>query len=1819
MRRIILTLLLALAAVSGRKLAPFFSENKNYVYNYEAIVLTGISGKGLTQAGIKLTGRVEISPFAQRMYLMKVHSPEIKEFNGVWPRDSFTRSTKLSQAIAEELTKLVKFEYHDGEVKDIFAEPGVSETVLNIQRGILHMFHVNTRDTQNVYRLQENGLGGVCETLYEIQEEKRSNKIYVIKSRNLNKCEDKVSKTTGVAFLEPCLLCQQKAKHLRGSAVFTYEMKKQDRGLFIKEATGKQIYRASPFYELHGAVNMEARQVLTWVETKTNKMVEPHAQLVNRGGINYRFDSEFNQMPFHLTKVKNLESLITDFLHHLVQNNEQQVQAEAPAKFLQFIQHLRSCNTDLLLTIWKQFANRPQHRRWLRNAFPIVGSTDAMRALEHIIRNKELSIAEAQIALALAAQHMRGSQRNLQMLKALIVEFRSQDSRQLLKAALLAYGTITQKYCALMSVCPETVLQTLHDFAAEAVNKARIEDMEMAIKALGNAGQPDSIKQILKVLPGFTSSAAQFPVRIQVDAVMALRNVAKKFPQKVQDILLQVFADPRVHPEARMMACVALFETKPPLTIVTTVANIAMKEGNSNRQLLSFTYSHLKSLAKSTVPGLHKLAANSKIALDILNPVLDKLSLRYSKAFRVDFFNYPLMAGASASVFVMNGPSTTIPAFILAKIRGTALGMETDLLEVSLRAEGLQEVLRRQNINFKAYSVKKLIIKIIQSILSKRPLVSDVPIFSAQLKLYGQEVQYGLASRDLIQNVIKALNEPAQSHSLVKDILHKILKGITGSWAFPVLTAEVRHIVPTCTGLPLEVSLHSAAVANVAVESDVKVNPPPSNEQSIAQLLQSNIQVNADIAPSATVHSIAFMGVNTPFIQSGVEHHGKVQIFFPAKFTAKIYMNEKNIKVETAPLQQNYDVFIARSQAMAVSRNAEEPDAVKKTPIVPYGSDVDYVKAHFEKRGKSYLEESIEKDLSAEIESKRFPNLFRLPKIKLPKICIKVPGIPIKVCLDKKKKKDASTKKPEEPEEPEKPKKQKKYFALYQAPESHEAVVAANKHGYLYQAIGDDEIKVSVSPHQPDPLIEKMQFELTAGEKAASKIRVVVGAGNEDAEQLDETAVHRRLREILGIVDYQARNESFARKRTTAKESAKEEPPAGDVIEAKVKKQKRSSSSSSSSSARTSSVSSSSQNVGRSRWQPQRHGGQAEAPHSAVSWRRRASVRPAHNAQRSSSSSSSSSGTSGQRSSSHSEQRGSSSSSSSSASSSASNYRNKQKDDSRRRQSSRQEAQQRNYPRRHHGRPDSELQQVDLEIYDLKFKPSRFPRPHGSNRVTSRRGSGRYRASSSSSSSSSFSSSSSAASRRSSQHERFMGDKRTPSLVASAQAVRSDKKKQGFQLIAFAEYLPSRPRVQAYIVDIAGQSRSRVCVEARVENPHAAQVNVKWGPGCQQYKLSLKAKAGRLGNQPALAVKVSWPRIPSVLKSMSKGVYRFIPGAAYMLGAYERYQKNPSRQAKLILSLASPRIMNAILRIPGNTLYYPSINIPVAISAPYHPQTSAVQLPNLHLLSEVPSSLVESLQGRCSVANEQITTFNGIAYNYSMDWSCYNVLAVDCSADNAFLILSRNSVAAPGFKDIDARIGDSKIEMSYTPGELMLRVDNVEITHDRFPYKVNDDPSIEISKEDDVLIVNAKEFGLERISYNGEISQIDTSAWMRGKTCGMCGRHDDEIEQEFEMPNGLIAKDAKSFADSWSLIDDTCTGACKMEHETISLVKEDLDSTCYSVHPVLRCSKGCAPTKVAPVPVDFHCKAADESLDEQDLSELSVDQVETVDAHVACA
>ncbi|NXS76448.1 VIT2 protein, partial [Pandion haliaetus] len=1079
---------------------PVFHTGKTYLYGYESFILHGLPSRGLAMAGVRLTCKLEISYVSHSDHLLQIRSPKLEEYNGFWPTDPFTPSSRLTETIAACFSQAFKFEYTDGRVGSIFTPEDCPILCTNLVRGILNMMQITIKKSQNVYELQEAGIEGICQTRYVIQDDSKNNRAIISKSKDLMDCQEKAVKNMGMAYIRSCPTCPLKVRNVKGTVMFTYKMKYDDSGALMTSAMSEQVYQISPFNEPNGAAVMEARQELSLVDIKRTPISAPKTQLQNQGSLRYHFSGELLQMPIPLIRIKNTDLQLTETLQQLVQNNEEGATKEASAKFLQMVQLFRIVTLDQIESLWMQFASDLPYRHWFLSAICAAGATDTFRFLKQKIHDEKLNIWEAAATLPLAFHFITPNKQTLEVASTFLTCPQIHKAQMHRIIVYLGYGSMVNKYCAQTSLCPNELLQPLHNLAIEATSKGDAKDMALALKAIGNAGEPASIKRILKFLPTFSPAAASLPNRIHADAMLALRKIARKDPVKVREISLQVFMDNTLAPNVRMVACVVLFETKPSLPTVTAMAISLLTE--PSLQVASFTYSHMKALAVGRIPQLYNLSAACNIAIKLLSPRLDRLSYRYSKVIHAGDYSSEYQAGAIWRVYLMNSPSTMFPSDIITKVRGYYANTATDIIEVALRSQGLTKLIRKQNIPFAEYDTYKTLKELGKTLLGWKELPPEDPLVSAYVKVLGQEIASVDIDKDAIQQAMMSLTGSSNWQPVVKKVAEEVQRGISGQWTLPAVVGELRHIVPTVVGVPLELSLCGAMLAQAAADVDIQISPPLSDNFRPSQLLESKMDIHADIKPKAYFHMIAMMGINTQYFQSGLEFHAELSANTTMKFDAKINMKEKNLKIETPPCRQEVELAAVRSEVYAISRNMEEIDYEKKSQLLPKGevpsiSNEPFQPSESSSRPGSWKESNIPSVISKQGSEEAHHHSVG-GRFYARNFCRKFESLGCSACLSLKSRNSAFL-----------------------------------RNTYLHKFVGELEAKIVLKPVHTDADIDKIQLEIQAGSKAASKVIDVASSGPKEE---DETSLYKdiqaKLKKILGIENvFKVANKTRRRKK----------------------------------------------------------------------------------------------------------------------------------------------------------------------------------------------------------------------------------------------------------------------------------------------------------------------------------------------------------------------------------------------------------------------------------------------------------------------------------------------------------------------------------------------------------------------------------------------------------------------------------------------------------------------------------------------------------------
>uniref|UniRef100_A0A8C4V6Y0 Phosvitin n=1 Tax=Falco tinnunculus TaxID=100819 RepID=A0A8C4V6Y0_FALTI len=1819
MKGLILALVLTLVE-------PDFSENKVYTFNYESMLLSGLPEKGLARAGIRIKSKVEVSGIGPKLCLIRVHSIEAAEYNGVWPTSSFSRSLKLTQVLTGQLSNPIKFEYSNGHVGNLMAPDSVSDDGLNIYRGILNVLELNIKKMQHSYSLQEAGIGGICNTTYAIQENKRASLLYVTKSKDLNSCEEKVQMVTGSAYTYPCQTCQQRNKNSQATATYNYKIKYTRNEAVITQADVEEVHQFAPFNEITGGnAIVEARQKLTLTDVQKDMAEVPPKEFQNRGSLQYQFGSELLQLPVHLFRIKNVESQIEESLQDLVETTSEQLPSDAPAKALKLMHLFRAASEENYESVWKQFSSRPAYRRYILDIIPAVASHHALRFLRYKMERQELTNWEAAQTVLVALHSSTPTQDVMEEATLIVKKHCPRSSTVLGKVCHLSYASLCHKQCSSSDSCSEC-LQLLHGFAGEALSESNTEEISLALKALGNVGHPASIKHIKKFLPGYAASASDLPLKVHATAVMALKNIGMKDPKMVQAITLEIFLNYKIHPRVRMLAAVVLLETKPGLPILMTIANAVLKE--PSMQVASFIYSYLRALGRSTAPDLQVMASACRMAIRVLSPKFDRSGYQFSKVFRFSMFKEVLMSGLAAKYLVLNNAGSLIPMMAMSQLRTHFLGRVADPLEVGIMVEGLQEMFAKGYSPDGEWETDYNFKDILKMLSDWKAFSSDKPFASGYLKLFGQELFFGELDKDAIQNALQAWYGPDEKNPSIRRIISSLQSGVGRQWTKALLSSEIRRIVPTCTGFPTETSFYYSSITKVAGNVQAQVTPSPKSDFRLTELLNANIKLRSKMSLSMAKEMTFVMGINTRTIQAGLEARTKMNAHVPVNAVATVYMKDKNIKIEIPPCKDETNIITVSSKTFAVTRNIGDLAASKMTPVLLAEAVPDIMKMSFDSDSTSGETDNIRGRQAADDVSSG--NAFSFGQSSSQKepfvqsMCSNASTFGVQVCVERKS--------------------------------IHAAFI---KNVPLYYLVGEHTLRVSFKPVYTEAPIEKIQVTIQAGDQAPTKVVRLVTFEDPKAQVSSNKGVVKRVKKILDDTDGQGTRKSRSSSSSASSTSGTSESTTSSTsssnsdnrasqggtkinLKARLTKAKgkkfypfgdSSGSSSSSSSSSSGSSSKSSSSSGSS-------SGSSSPKSSSSSSKGSSSSSTGNSNSSSSNSSSKASGikhkakkqskttqfphasaaegkTSGreQKPKTQSSSRSTSSGTTSSSESTGASHRHSKYD-------KQTETKHVKSQLPSHGSYDvsTEWEYHLPKVYRLHFRSARI-RWVGRGLLPTI-------------------SAHTPDCRLSSEHtevlkhrwlgvvfqRNFLGDVIPPGITIVAQAVRSDNRNQGYQATAYVRSDAAKVDVQLVVVQLA-ETNWKACADA-VVLPLKAQARLRWGKECRDYRIAAVATTGQLARKPAVQLKVQWGSLPSWIKKTSTALMQYVPGAALVLGFSEAHQRNPSHEFIVRAAATSPRTIDTVIKAPGVTLYYQALRMPFTLPLGPSPPYETRDITAWNLFPEIASQIAQEDQSTCEVREGDFKTFDRVSRTYSFNKSCNLIVVQDCTEHPKFIITTRKVDSQSFSREVHINTTSANIAISPARNSSLLVTCNEEPVLSQSGVSEYEKDNVKISKSGTTVVVEVPTHGLKHVTFDGMVLKVTVASWMRGKTCGVCGNNDREKHNELLMPNHKLAQSCSAFVHSWVLLEETCSGGCKLQRSYVKLNRNPTvdgeESTCYSVDPVLKCMKDCTPIEKTSVKVGFHCFPKDTAASllewqrSRDKRSASEDVVESVDADIDC-
>ncbi|XP_061636482.1 vitellogenin 3, phosvitinless [Phyllopteryx taeniolatus] len=933
MRELIFCCLVALTTCQSVRYEFRLNPKKTYEYRYEGLANFGLGIPNLAESGAKLMCKVKIVGVSAQTFLLQISDLAFEEFNGFAGKDSFIAAPKLSQRISAQLVKPFMFDFAGGHVGNIHASAEVSDTVVNIIRGILSFFHITVKTTQRFYELEEAGIHGMCQSNYAIEENKETRDMTITQVVDVTNCREKAERYRGMATAVLDDISKKRGDSIVSTMRYVYSIKPTVEGGLISRAHGLEQQHFSPFNVKGGSFKMKATKEIVLLDVRDTPSAVTFGPLTNRGNIIYKFVKAGAHIPIVMQNLDDAVSKAVELIKHLAQVNIFQIDSETTEDVMKLYQLLRLVPYEGLEVMWKQFAANDEHRRWFLDTIVELNDARILKFLQMRFQDGDITASEAFQTLLVAFNHLDAIPELVEMAKMFLNLTYSRSNILVWDTVALSYGSLVYKHCAYYTPCPVSVVQPLLDFAMDSLKNNNEQDMVLALKALGNAGHTGSIKTIMRFLPGVSANPVELPPRVLSAAVQSLRLISARDPHSVQDITMSLYLQKDLPAELRMLAFMILFDTKPPMALVSTVTAHLLEE--KDLHVVSFAYSYLRSMARSRTPDNQFLSTACNVAVKILAPKFGRLTYRFSKAMRLDWFNDDLLLGTASEFFMLRNATEIIPTEIMMKGKLYFIGRILQLVEMGIRADGINDIFGSIMSEFKGdFSDFQAIYHQLHNLETR---AGDKPLLHFYSRASGQEWFFADINREFIRNIINAVGPSAGKDNPIWTVIENLQKGISWHRTKSFLIFETRYFVATTLGLPMEISKYYHSLSGITVNAKAAINPPLTDR--LGQLLTSEILLETDGFVGCTKDIWLSYGINTELFQSGVEFKSKIPYSIPWKLSGKVNIREKKFELDIPLSKKEVDLITVSSDVYAVSRNTEAPNLPKMTPMMPRAID----------------------------------------------------------------------------------------------------------------------------------------------------------------------------------------------------------------------------------------------------------------------------------------------------------------------------------------------------------------------------------------------------------------------------------------------------------------------------------------------------------------------------------------------------------------------------------------------------------------------------------------------------------------------------------------------------------------------------------------------------------------------------------------------------------------------------------------------------------------------------------------------------------------
>ncbi|XP_058800590.1 uncharacterized protein LOC131669586 [Phymastichus coffea] len=869
----------------GRKFK--YQEKVNYKYRYRVDVSAnfGDSGGNESESRLYLEADMTLRFMTPCEGSLRFGNVSLSHKRSSFDSEFPDRANTMFQVGLEQ--HLLRFAFDDGFVRELCPVDSEETWALNIKRGALSMLQ-NTMLRFDVDRRHEElDVSGICETEYRLHEARKTSLI-VLKNKNLASC-------------------RQSGKHLsivqsqsyRSPLSRTHALRQP---LLDSERECEITIDHNIYQHVHCRDHHKLRPLSNGTGAGARAQVSASLDLME----------ELNESPFADENKDELEGFVhskrTNLLYDHTKSSRtmygelrtsrdllkamcilgtpHELHLNFSETFTKFIHSARMLDYNGLSQLFQRAQTVCNSaRKHIISALPYIGSNAAVNVMKDLIIKRAVDKEKVNFWITAFTLIPRPDRHTIYALAPLL-DFEANISEA---QFVLSYSAVVHTYCenhgsSCASLDP---VRKLINFLEGNVDKGcvprphernEIKQTLEALKAIGNAGLK-SETLLEKLHKCVTDESGFIPMEVKLAAIEAHRRLPSCEKSRDQFFLKQ-YRNFSIDTEIRIASYLQVMRC-PDYNIIKLIRR-TLEEEQVN-QVGSFVWSHLKNMLSSSSPTRIEIQSllNDRDLGNKFNSDMRKFSRSYESSFFSEEYNF----GANSQTSVVFSPKSYIPRTASFNFTLDLFGESINLLEVSVRTEGLEyyaEGLFGPRGPFSGVKVADHFRQLLRQLRSASEKSGDKkgsegpeehwqrvrampnvidneferPRISLSYRLFGNELKFATFNSDReIRDNLASLDPWRTVQQILsgKEVMH---------YENTAMFLDLSYVVPTSAGLPVRLDLSGSAACNIKLSGMLD-----------SQKLMSNgeLGLNASLMPSVSVDVTGTMVVDAFYKSAGLK------------------------------------------------------------------------------------------------------------------------------------------------------------------------------------------------------------------------------------------------------------------------------------------------------------------------------------------------------------------------------------------------------------------------------------------------------------------------------------------------------------------------------------------------------------------------------------------------------------------------------------------------------------------------------------------------------------------------------------------------------------------------------------------------------------------------------------------------------------------------------------------------------------------------------------------------------------------------------------